>query len=82
MIYDKTWNGGFKDNKYIEKVKPSNLKKKYPNFNIINANNNGYNVTDYLTFIIDFYNKLPENIVFMKAIQLEDICKVKINLKG
>jgi len=67
LIYDKTWNGGYKDNKYKLKVPKSNLKKKYPNFNIINADNNGYNVNDYLTFIIEFYGELPDNIVFMKG---------------
>ena len=67
IIYDKTWNGGLKNNINKERVPKSELKKKYPNFNIVNGSNNGYNINDYLTFIIDNYEKLPENIVFMKG---------------
>ena len=67
LIYDKTWNGGLKNNVNKERVAKSNLKKKYPNFNIVNGNYKGYNVTDYLTFIIDNYKNLPENTVFMKG---------------
>ena len=67
LIYDKTWNGGLKNNLNKERVPKSNLKKIYPNFNIVNGNYKGYNVTDYLTFIIDNYEYLPENTVFMKG---------------
>ena len=67
IIYDKTWNGGFKDNKSRDKIKPSKLKIKYPEFNIINADNNGYNVTDYCSYIISNYDNLPNHIVFMKG---------------
>ncbi len=67
LIYDKTWNGGLKDNNHKSKVSPSNLKKKYPELNIINSNNYGYNIYDYLTYIIDNYQELPPVIVFMKG---------------
>ena len=67
LIYDKTWNGGYEDNNSILKVPPSNLKERYPEFNIIKGSYYGYNVTDYLTYIIDNFNNLPEFIVFMKA---------------
>ncbi len=67
IIYDKTWAGGYKDNNSKKLVKPTNLKIKYPFFNVVNGNPNGYNVCDYLTFIIDNFEKLPENTVFLKG---------------
>ena len=67
IIYDKTCNGGYIDNNESFKIAESNLKSKYPNLNIVEGNINGYNIYDYMTFIIDNYDKLPEVIVFMKA---------------
>jgi hypothetical protein len=67
LIYDKTWNGGVLDNDNSVELPPSNLKEKYPDFNIINGSQNGYNINDYLTFIIDNYDNLPEVTVFIKA---------------
>lgn len=67
LIYDKTWNGGYLDNDCSLKIAPSNSQKKYPDFNIIKGNYYGYNVTDYLTYIIDFYDILPDHILFMKG---------------
>ncbi len=67
IIYDKTWNGGYKNNDNKIKIPPSNLKEKYPAFNTIRANNKGYNITDYLTFIIDNYDSLPDVTVFLKG---------------
>lgn len=64
IIYDKTWNGGsYKD----VIVKPSGLKQKYPNYNIVNTSSNGYNIYDYMTFIIDNYNVLPPVTAFIKG---------------
>ena len=67
IIYDKTWNGGYKDHYDIQKIKPSGLQKKYPEFNIINADINGYNISDYFSYIIENFNNLPDHIVFMKG---------------
>jgi len=67
LIYDKTWAGGVSDNDNSELLPPSNLKQKYPNYNIVNGSPNGYNISDYMTFIIDHYDNLPEVVVFLKG---------------
>ena len=67
VIYDKTWNGGLTDNDNSKETPPSNLKEQHPEFNIINGSPNGYNINDYLTFIIDNYEYLPEVTAFIKA---------------
>lgn len=67
LIYDKTWNGGYLDNDSKLKIPPSNLKERYPEFNIIQGTYFGYNITDYLTYIIDNFSRLPEFVVFMKG---------------
>ena len=67
LIYDKTWNGGYLDNNNKKKISSLNLKDKYPDFNIVQGTYFGYNVTDYFTFIIDYYSKLPDFVVFMKG---------------
>lgn len=64
VIYDKTWNGISEENYQLP---PSDLKNKYPNYNIINTSPNGYNIYDYLTFIIDNYENLPPVISFIKS---------------
>lgn len=64
LIYDKTWNGGVIDDQILP---PSNLRENYPEFNIINASSNGYNISDYMTFIIDYYDNLPEVTAFIKG---------------
>ena len=43
------------------------LYKKYPNYNIVKSSINGYNIYDYLTYIIDHYDDLPNIIVFCKG---------------
>jgi len=67
IIYDKCWNGGPKDNDESEMLPPSNLKEKYPEFNIVNGDINGYNMADYMTFIVDHYDNLPDYVSFIKA---------------
>lgn len=67
IIYDKTWNGGVIDNNNSGTISPTNLKEKYPNYNIINGSPNGYNISDYMSFIIDNYNNLPDVTAFIKA---------------
>ena len=64
VIYDKTWNGGFAGLDDSLQIAPSDLKNKYPEYNIINTSINGFNIRDYLTYIIDNYNNLPEVIAF------------------
>ncbi len=71
VIYDKC-HAGIKKSKYFPiEIKPSYLKKKYPQFNIINSEIEGYNINDYLNFIINNYDSLPEIIVFIKGNLLE-----------
>lgn len=67
LIYDKVWNGGVTDNDNSGVIPPSNLKKKYPDYNITNGSPNGYNISDYMTFIIDHYESLPEVTCFIKG---------------
>jgi hypothetical protein len=67
LIYDKTWAGGILDNDNSAELPPSNLKEKYPRYNIINGDPDGYNISDYMKFIIDYYDNLPEVTVFLKG---------------
>jgi hypothetical protein len=67
LIYDKTWAGGVIDNDNSEIIPPSNIKEKYPNYTITNGDPNGYNISDYMTFIIDYYDDLPDVTVFIKG---------------
>jgi hypothetical protein len=67
LIYDKTWAGGVVDNDNSGILPPSNLKEKYPQYNITNGDPNGYNISDYMTFIIDHYDSLPDVVAFLKG---------------
>jgi len=67
LIYDKTWAGGVVDNDNSGLIPPSNLKGRYPNYNIVNGDPNGYNISDYMTFIIDHYDSLPDVVAFLKG---------------
>jgi len=67
LIYDKTWAGGVSDNDGTEILPPTNLKQQYPDYCITNGSPNGYNISDYMTFIIDHYNNLPDVTVFVKG---------------
>jgi len=67
IIYDKTWIGGVIDNDNSQILPASGLSEKYPEFNVVNGNPNGYNINDYMTFIIDHYENLPDVTVFMKG---------------
>lgn len=67
LIYDKTWNGGWIDNEETQILPPSNLKEKYPSYNIAKGNYKGYNICDYMTFIIDHYDNLPDVTCFIKG---------------
>lgn len=67
LIYDKTWAGGVVDNDNSSFISPTNLKEKYPDFNIINGDPNGYNISDYMQFIIDHYDNLPDVVAFLKG---------------
>jgi len=67
LIYDKTWAGGVIDNDNSSILPPSNLKEKYPQYNITNGDPNGYNISDYMTFIIDHYDSLPDVVAFLKG---------------
>jgi hypothetical protein len=67
LIYDKTWAGGVLDNDSSEMLPPSFLEKKYPDYNITYGDPNGYNISDYMQFIIEHYDNLPDVVVFMKG---------------
>ena len=67
VIYDKCCFGGWADNDNSELLPPSTLKEKYPACNIVDGEENGYNISDYMTFIIDNYDDLPDVICFLKG---------------
>lgn len=71
VIYEKCHMGVNKSKYYPYLIAPSNTSKKYPKFNVIEGEINGYNLNEYLTYIIDNYEKLPETIVFIKGNILE-----------
>tara|TARA_Y100000589_G_C27140429_1_gene624405 strand:+ start:507 stop:1334 length:828 start_codon:yes stop_codon:yes gene_type:complete len=70
VIYNKVWESETKfdklnnDNKLSIKL---TLQERYPNFNIVNGELNGYNINEYLRFIIDNYENLPKTVAFIKA---------------
>ena len=67
VIYHKTWNGVFEDIKGLKVIQPLELEEKYPTFNIKNGSQNGYNIYDYLSFIIENYENLPDVTAFIKG---------------
>ena len=67
IIYDKTWAGGVVDNDNSGFLPPSGLKEKYPDYNVVNGDPNGYNISDYMKFIIDYYDNLPDVVCFLKG---------------
>ena len=67
IIFDKCFGGIKKTKYYPNNIPPSNLSKKYPNMNIINGEVEGYNLNEYLTYIISNYENLPDNILFIKG---------------
>ena len=66
IIYDKTWNGGYRIEEH-DTFGPSNNKTKYPNYNIVNSDLLGYSLRDHMTFIVDHYDNLPDVTVFCKG---------------
>jgi len=67
IIYDKTFAGGFIDAEGTTKASPSKAKELYPSLNIVDGEYNGYNISDYMTFIIDNYDNLPDICIFAKG---------------
>lgn len=67
IIYDKCVNGIKKSKFYPLNIPPSNLSTKYPDLNIVEGELGGYNINEYLSFIISNYENLPETIVFIKG---------------
>ena len=67
IIYDKCSEGVKKTKNFPYDISPTNLKKKYPNFNISKGELGGYNINEYLRFIINNYDNLPQNIAFIKG---------------
>ena len=67
IIYDKCFKGIKRSRIFPYEIPPSGLKIKYPNFNIINGEIEGYNIYDYLDFIVSNYESLPEIIIFIKG---------------
>lgn len=65
---DLSWVPLYSDNYAIydrseEKIYPPGLDEK----KVVRQPNVGYNCYDYFTYIIDNYNNLPDNIIFMKG---------------
>jgi len=67
VIYDKCCKGIKKTKYFPYEIPPSNLCKKYPSLNIKNGEVGGYNINEYLRYIIENYYNLPDNIVFIKG---------------
>tara|TARA_A100001011_G_scaffold400721_1_gene517966 strand:+ start:3652 stop:4467 length:816 start_codon:yes stop_codon:yes gene_type:complete len=67
IIYDKCFEGIKKSKYYPYEILPSNLGKRYQGMNITNGQIGGYNINEYLTYIISNYDNLPEHIAFIKA---------------
>ena len=70
IIYNKVWETEtISDNldNNNQTSKKLTLKERYPEFNITNGELNGYNINEYLRFIIDNYEDLPETVAFIKA---------------
>ena len=86
IIYDKCHSGIIKSDFFPINIPPSNLVKRYPNFNIKNGEIYGYNINEYLSFIISNYDNLPDTTVFIKGNIIErhitlDYLKTIINKK-
>ena len=71
IIFDKCCNGIKKTKHFPFNIPPSNLYKKYPELNIVNGEKEGYNINEYLSYIISNYDNLPNNILFIKGNLLE-----------
>ena len=71
IIYDKCFDGVKKSKYYPYEIIPSKLNKRYPGMNITNGQIGGYNINEYLTYIISNYYSLPDNVVFIKGNILE-----------
>ena len=67
IIFDKCCKGVKKSKYFPHDIAPSNLKKKYPDMNITSGELGGYNINEYLSFIISNYNNLPDFIAFIKG---------------
>ncbi len=67
IIYDKCCKGIKKTKYFPHDLPPSNLFNRYPMLNIKNGEVGGYNINEYLSYIIENYDNLPENIVFIKG---------------
>ena len=71
IIFDKCCNGIKKTKYFPINIPPSNLHKKYPEMNIVNGDKEGYNINEYLSYIISNYDNLPNNILFIKGNLIE-----------
>jgi len=67
VIFNKTHSGGPVDNNGLKKAPPSKLEYIKDRQKIIKSSINGYNIHDYLKFIIDNYENLPSRIAFIKG---------------
>ena len=67
IIYDKCIKGIQKSKYFPYQILPSNLSKKYPNMNVTRGETGGYNINEYLSYIISNYYDLPDYTVFIKA---------------
>ena len=66
IIYDKCFKGIKKTKYFPYDIPPSNLTIKYPDLNIRKGEIGGYNINEYLSYIIEHYDNLPDNVVFIK----------------
>lgn len=67
IFYDKSWAGAPVDNHGSTYTKAVPLTEKYPDLKVVRSSVNGYNIYDYLQYIIDFYDVLPDVVFFLKG---------------
>jgi len=67
IIYDKTWSNDIPAKDIMYPFEAVNLRDKYPDYNIVNSSINGYSIYDFMTYIIDYYDDLPNVVVFCKG---------------
>ena len=67
IFYDKSWRGVPASNYASQKSPAEPLRSVYPSINVVETNQNGYNIADYLAYIIEFYDVLPPIVYFIKG---------------
>lgn len=79
IFYDKSWAGAPVDSFGSAYAPAMPLADKYEGLHVVRSSVNGYNIYDYLQYIIDFYDVLPDTVFFLKGNTFPRHCsKLKI----